>query len=109
MSKTKNLLIGDRKISELERALIGNLTIYKNLVKRINDIQPNLCITSILKENICWIIGNLGRIKEDGKLIDYQISWVKNTLEITCTNLKKEPVIIIIDVIRNKLFQRKYY
>lgn len=104
----RNLVIGYKKISELERTLIENLTIYRNIIKQINSIQPNLSITSILKENICWIIGNLECIKQDDKLIDYRIGWGENTLKIICVNLKNKSIIIIIDLIRNKLFHENF-
>lgn len=71
MIKNKDLFVGDKEISKLEQTLIENLNIYKDLTKHMNLIQPKLCMTSNLKENICWMIENLERIKQDGRLIDY--------------------------------------
>ena len=104
----KDLIVGDKEISELEQTLIENLNVYKNLVKRINSIQPKLCLTSILKENICWIIRFFENIKQDGRLIYYKIGWAKNTLKIISINLKKEIIIIIVNLVRNKLFHEVF-
>ena len=98
----------DKKISELERTLIENLNIYKSLIMRINTIQPELCLTSIFKGNICSVIGDLECFKQGGGLLDYKIGWVKNTLKIIIVNLRKEVIIIIINLIRKRLFHESF-
>ena len=98
----------DNKISELEQTLTENLNVYKALIKRMNTIQPKLCVTSILRKNICSVIGDLEGFKQDGRLIDYKIGWVKNALRIVCVNLKKDIIIIIISLIRNRLFHKDF-
>lgn len=104
----KDLVIGDKKISELEQTLIENLNVYEDLINRINSIQPKLCLTAILKRNICWIIGKLENIKQDGKLIDYKIGWAKNNLRIICVNSRKGIMLIIVNLIRNRLFHEDF-
>ena len=104
----KELVRGDRRISELEQTLIKNLKVYKDLINRINLIQPKLVLTSILNKNICWIIGILEYVKKDGKLMDYKIVWAKNTLRIICVNSRKEIMLIIVNLIRNRLFHEDF-
>lgn len=100
----RDLVIGNKRISELERTLTENLTVYKNLIKRINITQPKLCITSILKKEICWIIGKLERMKQDDCLTDYKIRWAKNTLKIFCIKHNKEFGVMAVKLVRHKLF-----
>ena len=100
----KDSIIGNKRISELEQTLIKNLKVYKDLINRINLIQPKLVLTSILNKNICWIIGILEYVKKDGKLMDYKIGWAKNTLRIVCVNPRKEIMVIIVSLTRNRLF-----
>ena len=100
----KDLVIGDRRISELEQTLIENLNVYEDLINQINLIQPKLVLTSMLSRNICWIIGILEYVKKDGKLIDYKIGWAKNALRIVCVNPRKEIMIIVVNLTRNRLF-----
>jgi len=101
-------IVGDKEISELEVTLIENLNVYRGLIDRMTSIQPELCLTSILKKNICWILGILEHVKKDGKLIDYRIGWAKNTLRIVCVNPRKEIMVITINLIRKKLFHEKF-
>ena len=104
MSIRRNPLIGDKKIDELEQTLIENLTVYKNLIKQINSIQPNLTLISILKENICWLIGNLERMIQANMITHYKMDWTKNILRVVCINSVKDISIMIIELIRNRLF-----
>ncbi len=104
----KDLVIGNKRISELEQTLIKNLKVYRDIINRINSIQPKLCLTSVLKKNICWVLGLLEYAKQDGKLIDYKIGWVKNTLRIICVNSRKEIMLIIVNLIRNRLFHENF-
>jgi len=104
----KNLIIGNKRISELEQTLIENQNVYRDLINQINLIQPKLALTSILNENICRAIGLLEHVRKDGKLIDYRIDWVKNTLRIICVNSRKEIMLIIVNLIRNRLFHEAF-
>ena len=104
----KDLIIGDKEINKLEQTLIENLNVYEDLIKKINSIQPKLSLTFILKKNICWIIGYFENIKQEGRLIDYKIGWAKNTLKITSINPKKEIIIMIVNLIRNRLFHEDF-
>lgn len=106
--ENKKSIIRDKEISELEMTLIENLNVYRGLIKRIKSIQPKLCLTAILKRDICWIIGLLEINKQDRNLIDYKIGWAKNTLRIVCVNSRKEIMIIIVNLIRKKLFHENF-
>ena len=108
MIENKKSAIGDKEITELEQTLVENLNIYRGLIKRINLTQPKLSLTAILKRDICWIIGILEHSKQDGRLINYKMSWAKNTLRIVCVKSRKEIVIIIINLIRKKLFHKNF-
>lgn len=108
MMENMNSIIKDKEVSELEQTLIQNLNVYKDLIDRITSIQPELCLTSILKREICWIIKELEINKQDRNLIDYKIGWAKNTLRIVCVNSRKEIMIMIVDLIRNKLFHEGF-
>jgi len=102
--ENKKEIMGDKEISELEMTLIENLNVYIHLIKRMNLTQPKLCLTAILNRDICWIIGLLERIKQDGGLIDYRIGWAKNTLRIISVKPRREIMVIIVNLIRNRLF-----
>ncbi len=99
----KDLLMGHKKIGKLEKVFIENLNVYINLMKQINLIQPGLYIGSILKESICWVIGNLEHSMHDGKIRFYDLKWYENTLRIRRIGFREE-TLIIIDLIRNRLF-----
>lgn len=108
MIENKSLFVGDKRITELEQTLIENMSVYKDLIDRINSIQPELCLTAILKENICSVIGDLECFKQGGGLIDYEIGWAKNTLRVIAINLRKEFIILNISLIRKRLFHESF-
>ena len=108
MTEKINLIVESKEISNLEQTLIENLNVYRSLIRQIKSIQPKLGITNILKKNICSVIGDLEFFKQGGKLINYRIGWAKNALKIVCANLKKEIIIIIINLTRNRLFHEKF-
>ena len=103
MMENMNLVIGDKEIVELEQTLTENLNEYKDLIDRMNSIQPKLCLTAILKRNICLILGILESMKQDDCLIDYKIGWAKNTLKIFCINHNKKVGIMTVKLVRHKL------
>ena len=100
--------VGYEEMNELEETLIENLTVYKNLVKQMSLIQPELSLTYILKKNIYWMIINLERMKRDESLIDYKMVWVKNTLKVFCINQEKKIGVITLDLIRHKLIHSNH-
>ena len=108
MMENMNSIIKDKEVSELEQTLIQNLNVYKDLIERINLKQPKLSITSLLKKHICWTIGFLESAKQDGRLINYNIGWTKNALRIVCVKSKKEIMLMVVNLIRNKLFHENF-
>ena len=102
-SKEYEERIGYKEMNDLERTLIENLTVYRNLVKRMSLTQPELSLTYILKKDIIWMIVNLEQMKQDDDLIDYKIGWVKNILKVFCINQFKEIGVITLDLIRHRL------
>ena len=97
--------VGYEEMNELEQTLIENLTVYKNLVKRMSLIQPKLSLTYLLKKYIIWLIVNLEQMKQDDDLIDYRIGWAKNILKVFCINQFKEINVITFDLIRHELIR----
>ncbi len=96
--------IGDRDLEPLEQTLIENLEVYNNLITKIKKIQPELKITTKLKENICWIIANSERIKELGFMWGYMLDWRPNMLIITWLTYDNSACITKIKLVQNRLY-----
>ena len=103
MRKIKGFLMPHKKIDKLEKVFIENLNVYIDLIKQIKLIQPGLYINSILKENICWVIGSLEHSMHDDKVLFYDLKWYKNALRIRHIDFGEE-TLTIIGLIRNRLF-----
>ncbi len=62
-----------------------------------------------IKENICWVIGNPEHSMHDGKIRFYDLEWYNNALRIRHIGFGKERVIVIINLMRNRLFHEDFF
>lgn len=65
----------DEKVSPLERTLIENTNEFIELIR-----DCPVKINNTLKENICWLLANSHRLKDDKRITDYKIIWLPFTL-----------------------------